>query len=173
LLPVDFQQLLRNGNMAQNIYLQPDDFIYLPSALSRQVNVLGGVRVPQVVPYSEQLTVVSAVAASGGTIKDAYLSHVAIVRGSLTEPKIAIVDYGAMVKGTTPDVRLEQGDILYVPFTPYRNLVKYANLIVETFVRAVAINEGARAASRAVVPVGVNITSGSISAGGVSTGTRR
>lgn len=64
------------------------------------------------------MTLVSAISwASGGVSYDildernndagvetvnAYLSHVAIVRGSLTEPQVTIVDYGAIVKGQGP-----------------------------------------------------------------------
>jgi polysaccharide export outer membrane protein len=157
LLPVDFQRLLRGGDMSQNIYLKPDDFVYLPSALSQDIYVLGAVRSPLTIPHSGQATIVSAVASAGGTIKHAYLSHVAIVRGSLAEPKIAIVDYKDIIQGKAPDIRLEPRDIVYVPFTPYRTLVKYGELIVHTFVRAVAINEGSRAVSRNPIPVGVNI----------------
>ena len=36
LMPVNFQKLLREGDTSQNIYLQPDDFLYLPSALSQE-----------------------------------------------------------------------------------------------------------------------------------------
>jgi len=79
------------------------------------------------------------------------------VRGSLAQPKIAVVDYKQIVKGQAPDVLLEPGDIVYVPFTPYRTLVRYADLILKTFVQTVAVNEGARAVSRNVGPVGVNI----------------
>ena len=55
------------------------------------------------------------------------------------------------------EVLLEPGDIVYVPFTPYRTLVKYADLILKSFVQTIAINEGARAVSRNINPVGVNI----------------
>jgi len=171
LLPVDFEQLLRQGDMSQNIYVRPDDFVYFPSALARQVYVLGAVQVPQAVNYSDQITVVSAMATAGGALKGGYLSHVAIVRGSLTEPQIAIVNYKDIIQGKATDARLEAGDILYVPWSPYRYLAKYANLIVETFVRAVAINEGARAASRTAVPVGVSINVGGVSGVGFGTGT--
>lgn len=157
LLPVDFRQLLLEGDMTQNIYLQPDDFVYVPSASAREVFVLGAVALPRPVEYVKEITLVSAVAQAGGTIKNAYISHVAIVRGSLTEPKIAVVDYKEIVQGKAPDVRLEARDIVYVPFSPYRTLTKYADLILTTFVRAVAINEGARAVSRNPLPVGVNI----------------
>ena len=36
-LPVDFYGLLKEGNMSQNIYLQPDDFVYVPSAVTREI----------------------------------------------------------------------------------------------------------------------------------------
>jgi polysaccharide export outer membrane protein len=113
------------------------------------------------------MSLVSAIANAQGTIKNAYLSHVAVVRGSLTEPKIAVVDYKELVNGKAPDVLLEPGDIVYVPLTPYRTLVRYADLIVRSFVQTIAINEGARAVSRNVNPVGVNIGVGGSSGASV------
>lgn len=159
-LPVDFYGLLKGGDMSQNIYLQPDDFIYVPSAVTREIFVLGAVLQPRSVPYRERMSLVAAVAGAQGTIKDAYLSHVAVVRGSLTQPKIAVVDFKAVTRGESPDVLLEPGDIVYVPFAPYRVLERYANLILNTFVSTVAINEGANAVSRHVAPVGVSVFGG-------------
>lgn len=141
-LPVDFSKLLRQGDMTQNIYLKADDFVYVPSASAREIYVLGAVRAPHALPYSDNVTVVSAIAGAYGTIKDAYLSHVAIVRGSLSNPELIIADYHAIVTGQTPDVRLEPHDIVYVPFSPYRTLTKYLDLAVTTFANTVAANEG-------------------------------
>ncbi|MBI3192542.1 MAG: SLBB domain-containing protein, partial [Pedosphaera parvula] len=160
LLPVDFDQLLRHGDLAQNIYLQPDDFVYLPSLMAREVYVLGAVAQPRPVGFKRHTTLVSTIASAGGTIEDAYLSHVAVVRGSLTAPRIAVVDFKAIIRGRATDVELEPHDIVYVPFAPYRTLTRYADIIVTTFVRTVGINEGARAISRGVVPVGVNVSVG-------------
>jgi len=86
-----------------------------------------------------------------------------VVRGSLIEPKLAIVDYKEIVRGKAPDVLLEPGDIVYVPFTPYRTLARYADLILRTFVQTVAINEGSRAVSDQAGAVGVNIGVGGTS----------
>ena len=73
-LPVDFYRLLREGDTSQNIYLQPDDFVYVPSALSQQVYVLGAVRSPRAVPYTDGMTLVSAIAgASGATTVDWFM----------------------------------------------------------------------------------------------------
>jgi len=157
MLPVDFNRLLREGDLSQNIYLQPDDFVYLPSATAHDVHVLGAVLSPRAVEFDGQLSLVQTIAEAGGTIKDAYLSHVAIVRGSLTTPSIAIVDYGAIVRGTAPDVLLEPQDIVYVPLTPYHTLSRYADLILQTFVRTVGVNEGARAITNDALPIGVSV----------------
>jgi len=173
-LPVDFHRLLREGDTAQNIYLRPDDFVYVPSALAQEVYVLGAVRLPRAVAYADQMTLVSAIAHASGQqtyrwldeqdpgvfTKDAYLSHIAIVRGSLSSPQIAVVDYGEIIKGKAADVLLEPGDIIYVPNSPLTTLKRYLNLIVNTFVTTVAANEGVRAAG-GDVGVGVSVPVGS------------
>ncbi|HSU54338.1 MAG TPA: polysaccharide biosynthesis/export family protein [Candidatus Dormibacteraeota bacterium] len=148
LLPVNFQRLLQKGDMSQNIYLQPDDFVYLPAATAREIYVLGAVAQPRPVAYSEGMTVAAAVAAAYGTIRGAYMHHIAVVRGSLTEPQIAIVDYRRVIRGEAQDIALQPHDIVYVPFSPYRYLDKYLELVLNTFVSAAAINAGTSAASK-------------------------
>lgn len=154
-LPIDFAGLIERGDMSQNIYLQPDDFVYFPSSQTKDIYVLGAVRLPRAVPRT-QASLIAAIATAGGPVKDAYLSHVAVVRGSLTHPQIAVVNYEDILKGKAPDVLLEPRDIVYVPLSPYRHLMKYADLIVTTFVRAIAINEGTRAGG-GILPANVSI----------------
>lgn len=159
LLPVDFQRLLRQGDMAQNIYLEPDDLVYLPSAISQEVYVLGAVSQPKAVSCTERTTLLAAIAGAGGTIKDAHLSHVAVVRGGVGAPQMSVLNYQDIVRGRAPDVRLEPDDIVYVPLTPYHTLTRYLDLILTTFARTIGVNAGARAVSRGEsigisVPVG-------------------
>jgi polysaccharide export outer membrane protein len=154
-LPIDFGGLIQRGDMTQNIYLQPDDFVYFPSSMSRDIYVLGAVRLPKAVQRNQN-TLMAAIASAGGPAPEAYLSHVAIVRGSLTHPQIAVVDFRDIVKGRATDILLEPRDIVYVPYSPYRTLTKYADLILTTFARAIAINEGARAGG-SETPAGVAI----------------
>jgi polysaccharide biosynthesis/export protein len=174
-VPVDFQRLLRQGDTSQNIFLQPEDFVYVASVLDQEVYVLGAVKAPRALPYTERMTLVSAIASGAGMeryewisvgnwdpgpfAKDAYLSHVAIVRGSLSAPQVAIVDYNAIIKGKARDVRLEPGDIVYVPNSPYTTLKRYFNIILNTFAGTVAANEGIRAAG-GTVGVGVSVPVG-------------
>jgi len=174
-VPVDFQRLLHDGDTSQNIYLQPDDFVYVASVLSQEVYVLGAVKAPRALAYTERMTLVSAIAFGSGMdryewvsaggydpgpfTKDAYLSHVAIVRGSLSSPQVAVVDYSAIVKGKARDVRLEPGDIVYVPNSPYTTVKRYFNIILNTFAATVAANQGIRVANGSA-GVGVSVPVG-------------
>lgn len=152
IVPVDFNRLLSQGDLSQNVFLQPDDFVYLRPSTARNVYVLGAVAVPNIVPHADTLTLAGAVASAGGTLEYAYLSHVAVVRGSLASPRIATVDYKAICQGKEADVRLQPGDIVYVPYVPYRKLALFAEAILRQFVYTLASNEGYRAAD---LPIGL------------------
>ena len=144
MLPVDFYALLDKGDLSQNIYLQPDDFIYFAPAYAKEVYVLGAVTQPQPVQYVQGMTLIQAITGAYGTIRDAYLFHVTIVRGSLAKPGVTIVNYYDIVKGKTPDIALEPNDIVYVPFAPYRYLRRYLDAALNTFASSVALNAGTK-----------------------------
>lgn len=161
MLPVDFHRLLREGDTLHNIHLRPGDFIFVPSALSKDVFVLGAVRSPAAVGYRDSLTLAGALAGAGGLIpKVSHGSHVAIVRGSLTQPVVTIVDFEAIVRGLAADVLLEPRDIVYVPNSPFRTLTRYVDMILNTFVGTVAANEGIRAVNPDAFGVGINVPIG-------------
>lgn len=157
IIPVDFKKLLRGGDMTQNIYLRSDDFVYLPSSFEQQVHVFGLVGQTGPVPFKEQMTLVSAISAAGGHRGGAHLSQVAIVRGTLNDPKVAIVDLGDIERGKAPDVLLEPRDIIYVPSSPYTFIFSFAKTIITSFVRTVAVNEGVRAVVRTTTAVAPTI----------------
>jgi protein involved in polysaccharide export with SLBB domain len=157
MLHLDLHRLISQGDLSQNIYLQPDDFIYLRNSVSREVTVLGAVTAPNVVPYHKRLTVLSAIATCGGTVAYANVSHVAVVRGSLTMPRVAVVDYRAVYNGRAPDVLLEPGDIVFVPLVAYAKVAALAEQMIGTLVRTIAANEGNRAVLENPAPIGVSV----------------
>lgn len=159
-VPVDFDRLFNYGDLSQNIYLAPDDYVYIKSATARQVYVLGAVARATVIPYGANLSLLSAISAAGGTQEYAYLGHVAVVRGSLNSPKIAIVDLKSIQLGKVTDVPLEPGDLVFVPFAPYRKLAQFAERVLGTFVNTVAVNEGRRAVIRGADPTGISLPGG-------------
>lgn len=156
-LPVDFQRLLEQGDMSQNIYLQPDDFVYVPSGTAREIYLFGAVRTPRAMPLSETPTLVAAITAGGGPLRDAYASQVAIVRGSLNKPEIAVVNYEDILRGHAGDIPLEAHDIVFVPNSPYRFLRSYVDTVVNTFLFSAAAHEGTAAFGGVAPGVGVNV----------------
>jgi protein involved in polysaccharide export with SLBB domain len=165
-LPVDFDRLLRQGDLSQNIYLEADDFVFVRPSDLPNVYILGAVGA-QIVPYSRDLTLARALISGGGPVKYSMPGRVAIVRGGLTEPMIAEVDYQAIVTGKAKDVRLEPGDIVYVPYSPLRRVAQLAEDILDQFVRTVAVNEGTRVVDRNSQPVG--IAAPGFNGGGINT----
>ncbi len=153
MLPVNFQKLLRQGDMGQNIQLQPGDYVYMPSALTKEIHVLGAVKQPRPIRFTQEMSLAAALSSAFGLTPAADAKHVAIVRGALAEPKIAIVDFDAIQRGKAPNIRLEPRDIVYVPTGTFRNLGDLANLVANTFARTVGANEGSHAAIPGAQPV--------------------
>lgn len=141
-LGVDLKKLLHGGDLSHNIYLQADDFVYLRPAVSKDVYVIGAVTTPNIVPFMTQMSLATAIAYVGGPAKYASLSHVAILRGSLTQPSIATVNFHQVLEGKLPDIELEAGDLVYVPMSPFVKLEIFADSIITTFVQTLAVNEG-------------------------------
>ena len=153
ILPVSFEKLIRSGDTSQNIYLHHNDYIYLPSATTSTVLLLGAVAAPQAVGYSDSLTLVDCIAQGKGPAKDAYLKEVVIVRGSLDKPSASIVNLKAILTGQETNVMLQPGDIVWIPRRPLGLLESTVNLVFQDAARTVAASEGARLAGSDDNPV--------------------
>ncbi len=161
LIPVNFVKLLREGDATQNVYLKDGDFIYLPSSSSARVYVLGAVNLARGVDYSEELTLVTAIASAEGIAKNAFPQHVVIIRDSLVEPRVAVVNFNRIANGKAVDIRLKPQDIVWVPNSPFEKLETVVNGVLNSFARTVAANEGVHAVSPQSAPVQPSISIGS------------
>ncbi|HTD88427.1 MAG TPA: SLBB domain-containing protein [Candidatus Binatia bacterium] len=156
-IAVDLKKLLHDGDLSQNIYLQADDFVYLRPATTKEVYVLGAVATPNIVPFTTRMSLATAIAYTGGPAKYASLSHVAVVRGSITQPSIATVNFHHVLEGQLPDIELEPGDLVFVPRSPFVGLEIFADSILTTFVQTIAVNEGRAAVVPTSPAVGVSV----------------
>lgn len=95
-----------------------------------------------------------------GLRPDADLTRVNIIRGSLTDPKIATVDAKAILTGEATNIRLEPGDIVYIPGAGTISGKALAREAVNTFVRVVAANEGGNFGANDSENVGVSVNVG-------------
>ena len=160
-LPVDFQALVGQGNLAHNIQLRPGDFIYLPSITSQEVYVLGAVAKPRAVGLSGTMGLIGAVADAGGILPNAHDTSVLLIRGSLTTPMVAEINLRDIMTGKRRDVPLSPGDVLWIPDSPWTRLPVYLDGVFGTMARTIAANEGRRAVEGAgAQAVGTSINVG-------------
>lgn len=162
MVPIDFKALLRDGKMAYNVYLKDGDYIYLPSGSAKEVYVMGAVNVPRSLRYTGEMSLISAIANAGGTTKYAHVQNVVVIRGSLSEPQVAVIPYKDIATGEVMNFALQPHDIVWIPSSPWERLDVLMRTALNSFVNTVAVNEGAKFAIPNAVPVGqsINILNG-------------
>ncbi len=132
LLPVDFVRLLRQGDMRFNVALQSGDYIAIPSGLSKEVYIVGEVNTPSLFAYRDDMPMSKTLALAEGFTPDADLSRVHVVRGSLSNPTLIIVDFNKVIAGQEQDVQLAPGDLVYVPPTALTTWTRMVDRITPT-----------------------------------------
>jgi polysaccharide export outer membrane protein len=114
-LPVNFEQLMKNGDYSQDVALQSNDVIYLPGGYSNRIRVTGAVKTPGSIPYAEGMTVLDAVLSAGGFTEFASENNVLVVRKEGSESKKINVKLQDVMNGkNTINVLLKPGDIVMV-----------------------------------------------------------
>jgi protein involved in polysaccharide export with SLBB domain/capsular polysaccharide biosynthesis protein len=133
-MPVDFSKLFHEGDLTQNILLEPDDFMFFPSAVMNEVYVLGAVSSPGTVGVTDRATVLSSITKRGGFLPVAYRQRVLLVRGSLNAPETHVIDLASVLRGQQTDFIVEPKDIIYVAERPWAR----AEELLDTAIRAFA-----------------------------------
>jgi len=76
----DFDLLLHNGDLKQDLALRHNDIIVFPALPEPYVYVVGAVNTPQALPYKDGMTVLDALLACGGFNKFAKKNDTVVVR---------------------------------------------------------------------------------------------
>lgn len=134
-LPVDFEKLFLRGDLSQNILLEPEDYLYFPSANGNDIYIFGSVKSPGAQGLTSEASVLSAVTLAGGYSERAYKKRVLVVRGSLNQPKKFIINTADILGGKANDFRLEPRDIVYVADRPWARAEDLADLAATAFIQ--------------------------------------
>jgi protein involved in polysaccharide export with SLBB domain len=134
--PLNFEKLFQEGDLAQNIPIEPGDYLYFPSTEVRDVYVVGEVRLPGPVTYTPGLTIMAALAARAGYSDRAYKKRVVVVRGSLNHPALYVVDTGAILGAEMPDFKLQPKDVIYVNSRPFILVEEVTDLAITAFLQS-------------------------------------
>ena len=136
-VPVDFQRLFSQGDLSQNILIEPDDYLYFPSSIANEVYVLGSVKSPGAQGLSMNATVLGVVTLGGGFTERAYKQRVLVVRGSLDKPQRFVVNTADILAGKAPDFRLEPRDIVYISDHPWSRIEDLTDAAATAFITTV------------------------------------
>jgi protein involved in polysaccharide export with SLBB domain/capsular polysaccharide biosynthesis protein len=134
--PLNFEKLFQEGDLSQNIAIEPGDYIFFASSDVKEVYVVGEVRLPGTAAYNPDMTIIAAIAARGGYTDRAYKSRVLVVRGSLNKPELFVVDTHSILDAKGLNFKLEPGDIVYVNSRPFIKVEEYVDLAATAFIQS-------------------------------------
>ena len=143
-LPIDFSKLFLEGDLSQNVEIEPNDYVFFASANVNEVYVLGLVGSPGVLGFTPQLTAVGAITVRGGFGKGAYSGRVLVVRGGLAGPERFVVDVNAVLAGRTKDFPLLPKDIVFVSAKPWKFAEELLDSAIGTFLQTMTATWTAR-----------------------------
>jgi protein involved in polysaccharide export with SLBB domain/capsular polysaccharide biosynthesis protein len=134
-LPVDFEKLFLEGDLSQNIPIEPNDYIYFASTAAQDIYVLGEVINPGPLGFVSSASVLTAITDRGGFSPQAFKRRVLVVRGSLNEPETFVINTDAALDGHLRDFRLQPRDIVYVSRRPWAKVEELGDEFVQSFIQ--------------------------------------
>ena len=135
-IALNFEKLFHEGDLSQNLQIEPDDYLYFPSTALKEIYVVGAVRTPGVVTYTDDASVAASIAQRGGFSDRAWKSRVLVARGSLNHPETFVVDMLAIQDARSPDFKLQPKDIIYVANRPFIKAEELLDVVATAFVQS-------------------------------------
>jgi len=135
-VPVDFQRLFVDGDTSQNIILEPNDYIYMASAITNNIFILGDVRSPGSQGYNPNLSVTGAIALRGGFTDTAFRDRVLVLRGSIEHPEHFVIDINKTLHGKQRDFHIEPRDVIFVSDRPWQFAEELLDTAISAFTTA-------------------------------------
>ena len=134
-MPLDFQKLFLEGDLSQNIPLEPNDYLFFAGTAVNEIYILGEVLNPGPLGFTPNATMIAALTDRGGFTSRAYKKKVLVVRGSLNQPETFIVDTSAILAAKEPDFKLQPKDIVYVNARPWIKVEELLDAAAEAFIQ--------------------------------------
>ena len=108
-------------------YVDPVIEVNVSAVQSQKVFVLGEVSKPGVFSLSKPTDILEAIALSGGFTQDAKEENVLVIRGDKNNPDLIKLDLKSAMNHADlkQNIRLQNGDIVYVPVTLIADTSRY------------------------------------------------
>lgn len=115
ILKKGFYALFRNGDLSEDVVLEPDDILFIPDNFNNRISIVGEVIKPSTIPYKEGLTVLDVILSADGFTEFAKQNDVMILRKKEEGREEVEVRAKDLLKGSiNENVAIEPGDIVIV-----------------------------------------------------------
>ncbi len=89
-IKIDFHKLFIQGDTAEDLSIEPNDVIFIPTNTDKNVYVMGAVNMPKFIEFRDGLTVMEAILEAGGFTKFASPNDTMIYRKDEARKEITI-----------------------------------------------------------------------------------
>ena len=113
-IPLDFQKAIISGQPPHNVLLRKGDYIYIATKEDSMVYLIGDAKKPYRHIWGKSLGLLELLS-DAGWVNETHWSHVIIIRGGFSDPKMYKVDLDGILAGKKRNVPLQPGDIVYMP----------------------------------------------------------
>ena len=111
-LKIDFYALVKKGDTSQNVWLMPNDLIFIKDNFENRVNVIGEVKEPRVITFQDGMTILGAISMTKGLTDNADLKNSFLLRQG---KKLDINFYALIKKGDiSQNIWLMPNDLLFI-----------------------------------------------------------
>ena len=114
ILPVNFSLAIEKGDRWHNVKLKKGDYIYIAVRSEAMVSIIGSINRPHKRLWDQNLGILELIS-SGLGLKEQYWQYGIIIRGGMDNPRFYRVDIDGIMQGRCANVRLQPGDVVYVP----------------------------------------------------------
>ncbi len=134
-VPINFEKLFNEGDLSQNLPVEPNDYLYFAAASSDEIYVLGEVLNPGPMGLASSATIISALTDRGGFTRKAFKQRVLVIRGSLERPETFVVNMADILGAKKIDFKLEPHDIVYVSARPWAKIEELLDDATQAFIQ--------------------------------------
>jgi len=133
LVDVDFARMI-HGDISVNVAVQNGDLVYVPEAAERYIYVVGEVHTQSAVETTIPLSILNVLTRAGGVVPETAKSReIAVLRGGLKDPKVAVVNFRRLVEGDfSQNIMVRPGDVVYVPTTVLGRYNQFIEQVLRT-----------------------------------------
>jgi len=129
---VDLSAVYSGGDLFQDIYLQPDDYVYVPMPDIRTIYVFGEVSQPGVIRTGRPISLAQVLFAAGGILPSAKKSSIQVLYGSGQLTENITVNLNDILDGNDYDLELQDGNIVYVPRSEFHQATNLIQQFINT-----------------------------------------